>query len=182
MNKELQQIPARIRELREILEISAFDLASSIGISYETYSQYETGGLDIPISTLFEIANHLGTDLTVLLTGEAPRMDNVSLIRGGNGASVERFPGYNFSSLAFNFKNRTMEPLLVEIEPSTTPKTLVTHSGQEFNYVLEGIVKVVLGKREYVLLPGDSIYFNPRVPHGQYALESKAKFLTVIQE
>ena len=175
-------LPARIRELREILEISAIDIAHDITVPLETYRKYETGELDIPISVLYKISAKLGVDATVLLTGEDPRMDTASVCRRGKGVRIERYPGYEFSSLAYNFKDRTIEPLLVYLDPSKEAAAPVTHSGQEFNYVIEGKVKITVDRREYVLEAGDSIYFDAGLPHGQAAVDGPAQFLTIIQE
>ena len=182
MNEKLLQISNRIRELREILEISPALMAKNLNISEKDYLSYEDGTLDIPISVLYEIASLLDTDMTVLLTGESPRMDTHCIVRANKGMDVERFPGYHFSSLAFNFKNREMEPLLVTIDPDDEPAPLVIHGGQEFNYILEGCVRVTIGKHSYDLKAGDSIYFNPRQPHAQAAVGGTVKFLTVIRE
>ncbi|MDR1902321.1 MAG: XRE family transcriptional regulator [Treponema sp.] len=182
MQDNLKQIPGRIKELREVLEISLIDMAKDIGIPYETYTKYESGELDIPISVLYNISSRLGTDATVLLTGEDPKMDTASVCRQGKGVRVERFPGYEFSSLAYNFKDRTMEPLMVYLDPAQEPAPLVMHSGQEFNFVVEGSVRVKVDKREYILNAGDSIYFNARLPHGQSAAYVSSKFITIIQE
>ena len=182
MQENLAQIPGRIKELREILEISAIDMARDIDIPLETYLGYEAGEMDIPISVLYKIAAQLGVDATVLLTGEDPRMDTASVCRRGKGVRVERYPGYEFSSLAYNFKGRTIEPLQVYLDPSKKAAAPVTHSGQEFNYVIEGKVKVTVGRREYILESGDSIYFDAGLPHGQAAMEGPAQFITIIQE
>jgi transcriptional regulator with XRE-family HTH domain len=182
MQDNLAQIPARIKELREILEISAMDMARETGMPLETYNKYESGELDIPISVLYKISAHLGVDATVLLTGEDPKMDTASVCRAGKGVRVERFPGYEFWSLAYNFKDRTLEPLLVYLSPSKAPAAPVTHAGQEFNYVLEGKVKVTVGQREYILEPGDSLYFDAGLPHAQSALGLPSRFITIIQE
>jgi len=182
MNENLLMISSRIRELREILDIKAADLAARIGVTPDTYAQYEAGALDIPISKLYDIAFQLGTDMTVLLTGEQPRMDTHCIVRAGRGIDIERYPGYKYSSIAFNFKNREMEPLLVTLSPEDESALPVVHDGQEFNYVLEGTVRVTLGKNSYDLRAGDSIYFDPRIPHGQSAVGGTAKFLTVIKE
>jgi len=175
-------IPRRIKELREILEISALDLAKDINISFETYSKYESGDLDIPISVLYTIAARLGTDVTVLLTGEEARMDSAAVCRRDKGVQIERYPGYEFSSLAYNFKHRTMEPLLVTLDSSKQAASAVSHSGQEFNFVTEGQVKITVGRTEHILSPGDSIYFDARLPHLQSAVNGTAQFITVIQE
>ncbi|MCL2678883.1 MAG: XRE family transcriptional regulator [Dehalococcoidia bacterium] len=176
------QIPKRIRELREIMEISAYDIAREVGIPLETYEKYEAGELDIPISALYKIAGHLEVDATILLTGDSPRMDTAAVCRAGKGLEVERYPGYEYQSLAYNFKSRKIEPLMVSLDPAKEPALPVSHNGQEFNYVTEGRVRVTVGKREYILDAGDSIYFNAELPHAQSAVEAPAKFITIIQE
>jgi transcriptional regulator with XRE-family HTH domain len=182
MNEKTAHIPERIKELREILEISAIDMAKDTGISYEVYCKYESGEIDIPISVLYTIASKLNTDVTVLLTGDEARMDSAAVCRRGKGVQIERYPGYEFSSLAYNFKHRTMEPLLVLLDSSKPQAALVSHSGQEFNYIIEGQMKVVVAKTEHILNTGDSIYFDARLPHGQSAVNGTAQFLTIIQE
>ena len=181
MNKDPSQIPGRIKELREIMEISAMDIAADINVPLATYKKYESGEQDIPISVLYNIANRLGTDVTVLMTGEDPRMDSAAVCRKGKGVQVERYPGYEFSSLAYNFKGRTMEPLLVSLDSSRPQAAQVSHSGQEFNYVVEGQVKVTVGRAEHILAAGDSIYFDATLPHSQSAVNGCAQFITIIQ-
>ena len=71
---------------------------------------------------------------------------------------------------------------IVDLLPKDAPPELVTHKGQEFNYVLEGKVTVLFGDHKFVLNEGDSIYFDPKVPHGQMAEYGFARFLTIINE
>jgi transcriptional regulator with XRE-family HTH domain len=179
---QISQIPARIRELREIEEVSAIDIAQEVGVTPEVYTRYETGEQDIPISALYKIAMKLGVDATVLLTGEDPRMNTAAVCRAGKGVQVERYPGYEFSSLAYNFKGRTIDPLLVTLDPSKPEAPLVRHSGQEFNYIIEGKVRVTVGPRSYILEAGDTIYFDAGLMHGQAAVGVPSKFITIIQE
>jgi transcriptional regulator with XRE-family HTH domain len=180
--REASKVPLRIKELREDEEIKILDIARNIGIEAGVYEKYESGELDIPISVLYKIAACLGVDATVLLTGEDPRMESASVCRKGQGVRIERYPGYEFSSLAYNFKGRTIEPLLVSLDPSRSEAPQVSHGGKEFNYIIEGKVKVTVGNRAYILAEGDSIYFDALRPHGQAAVEGPAKFITVIEE
>ena len=178
-----QQIASRVRELREVLDMDAEQVAAGLGIPVELYNSYENCEQAIPISTMNRLAEILHVDFTELLTGEAPRMADYTLVRSGQGVKVERYPGYAFQSLAYNFKGRTMEPMLVCLDPHDDDESqpaLVTHGGQEFNLVLEGQVKVVIGNRSFVLSPGDSIYFDPSIPHGQRAVGGPVKFVTII--
>ena len=182
MSESTKQIAERIREVRDISGMSIPEAAKLLGISSELYTQYENAGEDIPISVLYEIAGIFGVDLTELLTGKPPRLHNYCLVKEGEGIEVERYKGYKFQSLAFNFIHKRVEPLMVTVEPEENKKmSLVTHSGQEFNYVLEGKIKIILGGTEIEMSKGDSIYFDPTIPHGQMALDNQtARFLTVI--
>ena len=97
--------------------------------------------------------------------------------------AADRYPGYRFEDLAFRFANKIMQPLLITLEPSDKSAANVTHGGQEFNMVLEGTICLTLGKKEFVLYPGDSVYFDPTIPHAQKCVGNvKARFLTVITE
>lgn len=182
MSESTAQIAERIREIREVCGMTVNETAARLGISLDTYNQYEDAGIDIPISVLYGIAGIFGVDLTELLTGKPPRLNNYCLVKSGEGVEVERYKGYNFESLAFNFKHKKVEPLLVTVEPEENKKmSLVTHTGQEFNYVLEGKIKVILGGAEIEMTAGDSLYFDPTIPHGQMAADGRtAKFLTII--
>jgi len=74
-----------------------------------------------------------------------------------------------------------MQPFIVTLDPSRELAELVTHTGQEFNYVLEGSMVVVFDGKEFILNVGDSIYFNPIHLHGQKcAGDKETKFLAVV--
>lgn len=180
VNEQIKQIASRISYLRDTLGKTPEEIASQVGIPVSEYESYENGETDIPISIIYETASALGVDPTELLLGEAPRMSEYCVTRKGKGVAVERFTGYSFEALAHNFIGRDKEPMIVTIMPSGKKADLVTHSGQEFNYVLEGSIGVTVGERTFELSEGDSIYFKPSIPHGQFAIGGKAKFLTII--
>lgn len=179
---EIKQIADRVREMREIMDIDAQKIADKIGVSLNEYLSYENAEDDIPIGKLYLIADELGIDPTVLLIGDNPRMADYTLVRGGHGINVERYAGYEFSSLAYNYIGREMEPMIVTLKASDDIHEPVSHEGQEFNYVISGVVGVTIKDKEFILEAGDSIYFNPSLPHAQRAIGGEAKFLTVINE
>ena len=182
MDGQMKSIAARITELREILGVSAAEMSERLDIGIEQYLEYENAVSDIPVGALYAISAVLNIDPTELMGGDAPRMDSYTLVRGGAGLKVERYKGYSFTSLAFNYKQRDMDPMIVTITKSEKAGKAVTHKGQEFNYCLKGTVKVIVGKKELVLNEGDSVYFDSTKPHMQIALSDTAVFLTVINE
>ena len=86
----------------------------------------------------------------------------------------------SLEALAYNYIGRNKEPMIVSISPSDERPKLVTHGGQEFNYVLKGKIGVIINDKTIELNEGDSIYFDPSYPHGQIAIDGDALFLTVI--
>ena len=74
-------------------------------------------------------------------------------------------------------------PFIVTVEPKTadTPKEMNSHSGQEFNMVLEGTMELTIGQKVLTLNEGDSIYFDATQPHGMRTLSDKpVRFLAII--
>jgi transcriptional regulator with XRE-family HTH domain len=179
----MREIGLRIEGLREACDVSAEDMARELEVSLETYLDWEKTGEDVPISAIYHLARKFNVEFTEILTGTAAKLDTYQLVRKGQGREVDRYPGYYYEDLAWRFSDKIMQPLLVVLDPSDEPAKLVTHSGQEFNLVLEGTVIVNWADKEFVLNAGDSIYFNPKVLHGQRCGGTqKAKFVTIIAE
>lgn len=179
---EIRQMAARIRELRDISGYSVEEIAQMLELPADLYAQYEENGENIPINVLFRLSNILKVDLNEILTGQQPHLESYCLVKRGKGMEIDRYPGYRFHSLAYTYKRRVMEPLLVTVEVSETDAALVTHGGQEFNLCLEGTMELLFDGKVIRLEEGDSIYFNPTRPHGQRAVGGRARFLTVITE
>lgn len=182
-DKQMAEIGMRIEGLREACDVSQEEMASELGVSLETYQEWERTGADVPISAIYHMAKAFGVEFAEILTGTAAKLDTYHVVRSGQGKEVDRYPGYYYEDLAWRYQGKIMQPLLVVLEPSDEPAKLVTHSGQEFNLVLEGTVIVTFGDKEIELKAGDSIYFNPMHPHGQRCGgDAVAKFVTIIAE
>ncbi len=183
MNNEINEISVRLKGLREACGYSVDQLCEELGFDVEEYKRYEEVGDDIPISTVYAVANKFGVDFAEIITGKSTRLANYQVVRRGEGTDIKRFPGYKFENLAYSYSHKIMQPLLVTLDPSENAAALVSHSGQEFNMVLEGQIEITLDKKSIILNAGDCIYFDPTIKHGQKCYgDVKAKFLTVIAE
>ncbi len=183
MQEELKQIADRIKGLREIIGVSQQTIAKELGISENMYQEYERGNTDIPVGILYKLAQRYNVELASLLTGTEPRLQTYSLTRKDHGVSVERRRDYKYQSLANNFIHKKAEPFVVMVEPEAddAPIHYNNHPGQEFDYVLEGTLKILLDGHELILNEGDSLFYDSSVNHGMKALNNKpAKFLAVI--
>jgi len=180
---ELKELGRRLAGLRDACGYDREEFAEKLGISLDMLASYEETGFDIPISVLMQAARLCEVDMAVLLTGSSTHLNTYQVVRAGEGRLVDRFPGYHFEDLAYNYNNKVMQPLLVSLETSDDPAELVTHGGQEFNYVVAGKVILVFEDKEIELDVGDSVYFNPQIPHGQRCGSSKgAVFVTIITD
>jgi Uncharacterized conserved protein, contains double-stranded beta-helix domain len=182
MSNQVKQIASRIKDLREIANLSEETLAAELGIAVDNYREYEKGTTDIPIGFLYEVANRFGVELTAILTGEGPRLHTYCMVRKGKGVNVDRRNPYKYESLAYNFIHKKAEPFLVTVEPGNDDTVhFNSHPGQEFNYVLEGTLMIYIDGHQLTLSEGDSLYFDSSCSHGMKALEgTPAKFLAII--
>jgi transcriptional regulator with XRE-family HTH domain len=125
MTERIQQIAERIREVRENSGLTPQSVADELQVPLSVYHQYETAESDIPISVLYEMARIFQVDLTDLLTGSSPKLHSFCLVKEGEGIEIERYKGYKFQSLAYNFVNKKIEPLLVLIEPEAARNSTI---------------------------------------------------------
>ena len=161
----------KVKTLREQKGLSLKDLADLTGFSTALLSQMENHLVSPSLGTMIKLAKALGVKVGDFL-GETEG-EPFAIVRKDERKKVSRFAskegvkyGYAYESLGFEKKNRHMEPFIVTLEPATvkTSKTSV-HDGEEFIFVLEGAMEVILGNHTDVLYPGDSIYYDSTIPH-----------------
>jgi mannose-6-phosphate isomerase-like protein (cupin superfamily) len=183
MTIRLQQIAARLKQARESNDIPIEWAAEALGVTAEELDHYESGEEDIPVSFLYVAAKKYDVELGELLTGNEPRQKDYALVRKDEGIQVDRRKEYDYQSLCADFVQKKIEPLLVIVEPCHKNESphFNAHPGQEFHYLLEGRLKVIIDKDELILNPGDSLMFNSEIRHGLQAMDNRsAKVLVVI--
>jgi transcriptional regulator with XRE-family HTH domain len=183
MTEQIKQIAERIKEIREISGISAETLAAKLGISADTYLNYESGNTDIPVGIIFEISEYFNIELSVMLGGDNPKLRIYGVVRNSKGLKLERRKQYKYESLAYNFIQKKAEPFMVTVDPRPEDSLLEfnSHAGQEFNYVIKGTMMTVIDGHEIILNEGDSIYFNSGYKHAMRALNNEqVKFLAIV--
>lgn len=179
---QIELIAMRIRDLREIAAMTPEQVAQRAGIPPEEYAAYESGTRDFSFSHLFNIAEVLQVDISDLLTGESPKLRGYVLTRSGKGLAFDRRRQYHYRHLAYNFAHKLAEPFVVTVEQDAPGgvKQAHSHEGQEFDYVLENVLRLDLNGNELILQPGDSIYYDSMLPHAMYAPEGDCRFIAVV--
>ena len=174
---QLSEIATRIKELREIIGYSVKEMAEKTDVSEQQYFEYESGKVDIPFSFIHKCALAFGVEMTDLLEGRSAKLSTYTVTRKGRGQETAKEDGIDIANLAPKFKDKLAEPYYVTYEYSQSqqnkPIHLTTHSGQEFDLVLSGKLKVQVGDHTEILGEGDSIYYNSSMPHGMMAVDGK---------
>ena len=174
LDYKIQEMAARIRELREIVGYTPEDMAVKTGVSVEEYLQCETGKCDLNFAFIYRCASALNVNVTDIIEGYSPKLKSFTVTRRGQGQQIAQAHGMTYYNLAYAFQNRIAEPLYVRsvYDPAAQQQDieLTSHDGQELDVVVEGQLMVQIGEHREILGPGDSIYFDSETPHGMIAV------------
>ena len=173
----LTEIAKRIYEMREIMGWTVEEMAEKTEVSVESYNAYESGEADIPFSFIHKCSLVFDVELTELLEGRSANLSSYTVTRAGKGQQTAKEEGIDIKNLAPKFRDKIAEPYYVHYEYSAAqqnkPIHLAKHSGQEFDFVLSGALKVQIGEHTEILREGDSIYYDSSTPHGMIAIDGK---------
>nr|WP_148137760.1 XRE family transcriptional regulator [Candidatus Formimonas warabiya] len=162
MKKEVGQ---KIKELRLAKELTLKDLSEKADLSIGFLSQVERGMASIAVTSLEKIAQVLDVDLAFFFTLPQKHETNIMRSYEQEVFSVEESRFYY--RLASDVEGKVLEPMLINLLPNQSREEIspYSHKGEEFVYVLEGVLTVFMGEEEYRLNPGDSIHMFSSVPH-----------------
>ncbi len=182
---KLNEVAKRIRELREIEGISIEEMAQKTELSTEEYKSYENGSADLPFTFIHKCALAFNIEMVDLIEGSSANLSSYQVVRGGNGQTTVDEDGILIKNLAPKFRGKLSEPYWVRYEYSeeqqNKPIQTTTHSGQEFDYIVSGRLKVQVGSHTEILSEGDSIFYDSSTEHGMIAVDGKpCTFVAII--
>ncbi|PAB60711.1 helix-turn-helix domain-containing protein [Anaeromicrobium sediminis] len=161
-----KDIGKKIKFLRQTNEMTLKDLSEKTGLSSGFLSQLERGLTTIAIDSLDKIASALNIELTYFFS--SPKK-NSGLIMKSYEQEVSQIMNSKiiYYSLSNNLSESTMVPKLVTVLPNEDSEEIqkYPHEGEEFIYILEGILTLYIDKEKHILHPGDSAHFNSSLDH-----------------
>ncbi len=181
---QCDQIGLRIQKIRKQKGISITDLSQLTGFDKELLREIEEGRFCPQLGMVIKLSKALDSALERLISNEGRRLYSVTrrnerkIISRTTTAHGHR-AAYTYMSLAPEVKGRHMEALMVELEEIPDEEASV-HAGEEFIYVLDGVVALHIGEERFELKPGDSAYYLSTTAHLLSARGGKAKILAVI--
>lgn len=155
---------ARIRALRQGQQLTLTQLAAQADLSHSFLSQVERGLERMSMTSLFRVAQALGTTQQALLTDASPaepRREGTYFISRANQATPLDAGGRPVRVLAQDHPR--FVPMVMS--GTFTEDMWWVHDEEEFLYVLEGRLVVVLDDEEFILDAGDAVYYPGGVRH-----------------
>lgn len=161
-------IGARIKSLRTEQKMTLKQLSELSGLSAGFLSQLERGLSTIAIDSLANLSKILNVSLSSFFQDqEDPTTDPVVHSFDQHFSQVN--PQIIQYILSHHPSSSHLLPRIFTLLPMANAQMdhleIYCHEGEEFIYVLEGIVTVMLGDNQYTLYPGDSIMVDSTVPH-----------------
>ena len=175
----------RVRNARQMRDLTLQDLSSRTGINMDTLKGVESNEIIPPLGELIKLGKALETKMGYFIS---PGVDKpMTVVRADKRRPISRHGerrseryGYSYESLAPEKANRSMEPFIVTLLPTDVEEPS-THDGQEFIFVLEGQMMARVGDQTEFLGPGDALYYDSSQPHFVRCVGgSETKILAVI--
>jgi transcriptional regulator with XRE-family HTH domain len=186
--EEVYHVGEKIKVLRHEMGFSAKVLASQAGISSGMLSQLEKGSTQGSVETLRKIAKVLNTTIAALFADEFEEPEDTThesflVVRKDQRKKIS-FPDplYKCELLVPDLQGE-VECVLVELEPQRITNELLPHTrgGEEIDMVLSGMIAVQVGEKCYLLEEGDTIRFNPKIPHKiENKTDQEASYISII--
>ena len=171
-----------IRGRRRQLRMTLVEVAASAGLSHPFLSQLERGLARPSMRSLTAIAATLGTTAQALMAdSELPSApDPVSIVRRGadEGVPVDSPGGYVRPLVR---GERAMLP----VEFNGAPRAFeeyYRHDGDEFVYVVAGLIEVDIEGELHSAAAGDSVYYAGGLRHRWRSLSDTEVRLVVVQQ
>ena len=166
--KSIQEIGNTIKQerLKQGLTLQQMSAATRFSIGY--LSQFERGLSQIAIDSLRKITDVLGMDFIDSFSEEKPSV-SISPITRIYDADCDKVSDQIIQyTLSQNAKDYSYLPRLYHLMPhlgTDEEVELYSHDGEEFIYVLEGVLKLYLEDKEYIMYPGDSAQLDSTKKH-----------------
>jgi len=159
-----------VRRLRVARDWDEAELAQQTGQTPEFIEQVENDQISPSVSFILRMAKAMKVDPSTFLGKE----EQASIRDRRAQAYRQRTQQYSYVTLTPGAENSHLRAFMITIEPHQAHKPVAyKHEGEEFIYVMEGVLQVTLGTKVKKFKPGECIHFNSEIPHKLKSLSSE---------
>ncbi|WP_321832747.1 XRE family transcriptional regulator [Thalassovita sp.] len=167
-------LPSRVRELRKSRGLTLEQAAGQAGLARSTLSKIENGQMSPTYEALKKLATGLEISVPQLFTPPIREKVNgrMALTRNDEGTG-HATATYEHEMLGGSLTKKTMLPYRARVRARSMEEFdgWVRHDGEEFLYVLTGVVRLYTEFYEPVeMRRGDSAYYDATMGHNVISL------------
>jgi transcriptional regulator with XRE-family HTH domain len=181
LNAGTANIGGRIRALRSRQGRSLQEIAGACGITRSMLCKVERGNANPTAALLARVARALGIPMSSLLE-EGRQSANILQQREEVQPVTPTDKGYRFFAFAAHRTRKVMQPFLFHARKGQVKRKPLSHPGEEFIYMIRGEMKYRVGRAEYRLRPGDSLYFDAEQEHDLEPMTASVEFLAIFSD
>ena len=152
-------VGSKLKELRTSKGMTLKELGDASGLSVGYLSQLEQGKSSIAINRLGKIAECLGVNMRYFISEELQNENPVMKAYENEVLYIESELSIQYR-ITNNMNSMNMLPKIDVIMPGFTTEGMHYHKGEEFIYVLEGILTLELDGKTHTLYPGDTAHYD----------------------
>jgi XRE family transcriptional regulator, regulator of sulfur utilization len=177
------RVGARVKSLREAMDLSLRDLAERSGVSAPMLSQVERGDTSPTLAVAQKIAGGLDLTLSQLLRLDEDR--HVVVVRAGKGRTRRR-RGHRLEELTPPLPGQRADVSVHTLAPGAATGAaddppIHEPGSRETTVVVEGTAELFIDGQRHELREGDSVTFDADLPHHfENNGETDARLIAVI--
>ncbi|WP_461218579.1 helix-turn-helix domain-containing protein [Lapidilactobacillus salsurivasis] len=158
-------IGGKLKLLRTQNKMTLKALAEQTGISIGFLSQFERGLTTIDVTHLATIAAIFNVSIQYFFDDDANEAQVI--MRGYEPKITKKFNKAIYKTLSPDSSELAMEPELIELLPRENKELPepYTHEGEEFIYVLSGVLTLVINDQTFKMYPTDATHFSSQRLH-----------------
>lgn len=155
------EIGKKLRQLRVKNGLTLEELASRSELTKGFLSQLENDLTSPSISTLADLVEALGSDLSTFFKNEQEEQ----IVFKKDDYFVDEQDDFTVHWIVPNAQKNEMEPILLELNPGGESNIIEPHEGEEFGYVVQGKISLQYGDEVLTVSKGQTFYINGSKAH-----------------
>lgn len=160
-----------LRKIRLSNNMTQTFVANENGLSSGMISLIESNNISASIRTLSKLIGFYGLKMSCLFDDRCGTK-KFDVDKKGDRKIVEKFKsrdgvgtGYACESLAFEMKDKRMQPFVFTLSEDMMVEKSFSHDGESFVYVIRGALELFVEDRMLELTEGDSVYLDASMEH-----------------
>lgn len=161
----------RLKHARLLLGFSLRQVAEAAGVTEGYVSKLENDRVRPSLATLHRLAHALQTNIGELMSESGSFGRNAVVVMRDRRPVFEfadgrRGIGTSLEKLIPSRPDNLLQANIHVVAPGGGSEELISHRGQEFGFVLEGQLELLVGDETHRVSEGDAFCFDSELPHG----------------